>query len=62
MKSSGRKGTKREAGRKRGDWGMSREAGLGRDKKTTQKEPSSEAKREKTEGAAVEVSSLIRMK
>lgn len=41
---------------------MSREAGLGRDKKTTQKEPSSEAKREKTEGAAVEVSSLIRMK
>lgn len=30
---------------------MGKQAGLGRDKKTTEKEPSSEAKREKTEGS-----------
>lgn len=32
-------------------WGMSREAGLGGDKKTTEREPSSEVKREKRGGS-----------
>ena len=37
-------------------------AGLGRDKKAREREPSREAKRDREEGATVEVSSLIRRK
>lgn len=50
MKRKGREGTKREAGRERERWGMSRVAGLGRDEKTTEREPSREVKRDKRGG------------
>lgn len=44
-------------------WGVSREAGLVKDKKTTEREPSREVKRKRREeGVTVEVSSLIRRK
>lgn len=47
MKGKGREGNQ-EGGREEG--GMSREAGLGRDKKTTEREPSREVKGEKRGG------------
>lgn len=48
IKKVGREPRRKQGGKRR--WGMSREAGLGRNKKTTEREPGREVKREKRGG------------